>query len=321
MTPENGGPEGAQKVPRHRSPNYPGISLKTAVEKITSWYKADGLVASPKDAAMKHMGGDAGRVISALKGFGLVTEADGRVKLAQRGIDIVARPPEDSKRQQALKDASLSPVIYGELVKGYPGGLPSDTTLEAELIAVRKFNPKSVSSFIEDFKATLEFAGISPSTVVDLSEESEEPHEEVQIGDYVQWEAQGMLRLPEPRRVRALSEDGEWAFLDGSDTGVPKQELIMMDAPTIERPAESPVVLPTADIPKRKLGDLLKQAGVPAPKMRSYSWALSGDFNAKLELFGDAQTGEDLDALKDYVEITVKALKRSLKKTTPEGTN
>ena len=52
------------------------------------------------------------------------------------------------------------------------------------------------------------------------------------------------------------------------------------------------------------------------PKMRSYSWALSGDFNAKLELFGDAQTEEDIDALKDYVDITIKALKRSLKANT-----
>lgn len=47
--------------------------------------------------------------------------------------------------------------------------------------------------------------------------------------------------------------------------------------------------------------------------MRSYSWALSGDFNARLDLFGDAQTEEDIDALADYVDITIKALKRSLK--------
>jgi hypothetical protein len=50
-----------------------------------------------------------------------------------------------------------------------------------------------------------------------------------------------------------------------------------------------------------------------APKMRSYSWALSGDFNAKMELFGEARTEEDIDALKEYVDITIKALKRSLK--------
>jgi hypothetical protein len=62
-------------------------------------------------------------------------------------------------------------------------------------------------------------------------------------------------------------------------------------------------------------GDLLKRAPAIHPhlKMRSYTWALSGDFSAKLDLFGEAQSMDDLDALIEYVEITVKALKRSLK--------
>lgn len=67
-----------------------------------------------------------------------------------------------------------------------------------------------------------------------------------------------------------------------------------------------------SEVPK-KLGDTLKNQVPHPPKMRSYVWALSGDFSAKLELFGEAQTADDLDALADYVEITVKALKRSLK--------
>jgi hypothetical protein len=32
-----------------------------------------------------------------------------------------------------------------------------------------------------------------------------------------------------------------------------------------------------------------------------------------MDLFGEAHTEEDIDALADYVEITIKALKRSLK--------
>lgn len=49
------------------------------------------------------------------------------------------------------------------------------------------------------------------------------------------------------------------------------------------------------------------------PKIRSYAFPLSGDFSAKLDLFGEAQSAEDLDALSDFVTITVKALKRSLR--------
>jgi hypothetical protein len=36
------------------------------------------------------------------------------------------------------------------------------------------------------------------------------------------------------------------------------------------------------------------------------SGALSGDFNAKLDLFGEAQTEEEIDALAEYVDITIK---------------
>ena len=319
MTPENGTPEGAEKTPRHRSPNYPGISLKTAVEKITIWYKADGIVASSREAAMKHMGGDVGRVMSALKGFGLISEADGRVKLAQRGIDIVVRPADDPKRKQAIKEASLSPSIYSELVNEYSGGLPSDTTLQSELIAGRKFNPKAVSAFIKDFRDTLDFAGISPSDVVDSGEDDGEDAT-FHVGDYVQWESQGALKLPQSRRIQAFSEDGAWAFLDGSSTGISVKELIAMEPPTTEKPEIPVIPPPVLSSPEgvKKPGDTLKQLGQqPIPKMRSYAFPLSGDFSAKLELFGEAQSADDLDALADFVEITVKALKRSLKSTPP----
>lgn len=236
MTPENEEP-GAQKAPRHRSPNYPGIGLKAAVEKITGLYKADGLVASPTDAAMKHMGGgDPGRVVSALKSFGLATEENERIKLTQRGIDIVARPAEDPKRKQAIKEAALGPTIYRDLLKEYTDVLPSDTTLRSELIAGKKFNPKAVDDFIRDFKATVEFAGISPSTAVDYKHEEEEhepppPLVTPAIGDYVQWESQGQLQFREPKQIKGFSEDGEWAFLEGSATGVPVKELTVSDPP------------------------------------------------------------------------------------------
>src|SRR5712692_963846 len=104
------------KKERHRSPNYPGVSLKVAVEKISKWYKADGIVASYRDAALAHMGfekftGDAGRLLSALKSFGLVQDVDGRIKLTQRAVEIVARQQGDQKRIAAIKEAANGPQI------------------------------------------------------------------------------------------------------------------------------------------------------------------------------------------------------------------
>jgi hypothetical protein len=42
---------------------------------------------------------------------------------------------------------------------------------------------------------------------------------------------------------------------------------------------------------------------------KAYSWALSGDVRANLQIEGEPEA-DDLDMLRDYVDITIKALKR-----------
>ena len=166
MTEEKAGSNQSKRF-RHRSPNYPGIGLRTAVEKIEALYKADGLAASPRLAALKNMGferahGDAMRVLSALKNFGLVTESAGRIKLSQRGIDIIVRQKDDRERMKALREAAASPDVYKRLINQYEESrLPSNQTLKAELIASKKFNPNAIDGFIQGFRDTLDFAGLS----------------------------------------------------------------------------------------------------------------------------------------------------------------
>lgn len=93
-------------------------------------------------------------------------------------------------------------------------------------------------------------------------------------------------------------------------TGTPVREIIVMDVPSIEKPDAQQI---RGELPKT-LTEKLGTSAMP-PAIRSYTWALSGDFSANLDLFGDANSEEDIDALLDYVEITIKALKRSLNKS------
>src|SRR5579862_5430433 len=110
MTPDTNDSESPKKS-RHRSPNYPALGLRSAVEKITAIYEKDKLATIPRDAALKHMGfekehGEAARIVSALKSFGLIEEVGGeRIKFTQRGIDIVVRSEEDAQRVLALQGA------------------------------------------------------------------------------------------------------------------------------------------------------------------------------------------------------------------------
>lgn len=45
------------------------------------------------------------------------------------------------------------------------------------------------------------------------------------IGDRVQWTINGMDQFSVPRKVRIISDCGEWCFVEGSDTGLPVNQL------------------------------------------------------------------------------------------------
>lgn len=68
------------------------------------------------------------------------------------------------------------------------------------------------------------------------------------IGDYVQWEIKEVLQLPEPRRITGFSDDGGFAFLEGSNgTGVPVEELIRESKPNATKNSAKPKSRPAAD--------------------------------------------------------------------------
>ena len=168
----------ADKKPRHRSPNYPAISLRAAVGKAEVIYKADGTASTTRDGVLAHLGYEkphslAMKVLSALKKFGLLSIDNGRYKLSQRAIDIVACDESDPLRTKSLRDAALSPTIYRELIKEYnaAGHLPSDSSLRADLKAVRHFNANAVDGFISDLKDSLEFSGLSDFSMLNMDDE------------------------------------------------------------------------------------------------------------------------------------------------------
>ncbi|HET9790613.1 MAG TPA: hypothetical protein VFR08_04860 [Candidatus Angelobacter sp.] len=238
------------KIPRHRSPNYPSMGLRAAVGRVETLYRNGAMNPLMRVSVLKILGfdkmhGEAGRVLSALKSFGLIEETkDDRIKLSQRAVDIAARQASDPRRTEAIRQAAMSPTIYSEVLEEYSGNL-SDGTLKSELIAAKHFNPNAVDGFISDLKDTLEYAGLSAKDAVESDNESDGDEEQrlPKINDYVQWENAGQLQFKEPKRVRAVSEDGKWLFVDGSETGLPIEELTVVDVPQADVP-ERPPVLP-----------------------------------------------------------------------------
>jgi hypothetical protein len=184
-TPDDG------KKTRHRSPSYPAVSLREAVERTGNLWRRDGKAGAPSKIAAIHIGfqtphGQAMSVLAALKKFGLVEEMKDRLVPTQRAIEILSLREDDPRRVQALKDAALSPPIYQELAEQHrTTGLPDDDVLESELTAYKGFNPNSVAGFVKDFRDTLDYAELLEGGWLKLGSTSHEPQkdEEQQVGN------------------------------------------------------------------------------------------------------------------------------------------
>jgi len=299
------------KKSRHRSPNYPAIGLIEAIDRAGRFYRTDQKTGAPLETALRHMGfsgkhGKSMMVLSALKKFGLVEDIEGRIVPTQRAIEIVALKEGDPRRQKAIKEAVLSPDIYRELWEQYAetGIPPQDDTLASELVAYKGFNQAAVADFVKDFRESLDFSGISNIDAVQSGvgkTREEEKGNPPKIGDFVQWQSLGVLQFAEPKRIRATSEDGLWAFVDGSETGLPVKEL------TVEKQASVDIIPP--EITKPPAAQPPKMA-LPPPSVpvHLFSWPLSKDVVAEVKLTGMEITAAHLELLRSYLDLAKQAM-------------
>jgi phage FluMu protein Com len=299
-------PDTKEKKARHRSPNYPAVSLRDAVDRVRKLYEKDGKAGAPPELAAVHIGfasahGQAMAALAALKKFGLVETVNGRLAPSQRAIEVLNLPEADLRRLQALKDAALSPAIYSDLAKAYcKTGFPSDDTLQSELVTYKGFNRSAVAGFVKDFKDTLDFAGLSDLPKLKLQIEDRKP--QVEIGDYVQWASQGTDQFEKPHKVRALSEDRGFVFVDGSQTGIPIEQVTRCNLPAEEQFGErSAEVAPVPAALKRL---------PPKPGVRSDVFTL--DEGEVILQWPSQMSAESYDDFKAWLDLIAKKAKRTV---------
>lgn len=293
------------KPHRQRSPNYPAVGLREAVDRVKKLFATSGRAGAPPKLAAVHIGfkaahGQAMSVLAALKRFGLVSESSGRVAPSHAAIEILQLPEGDIRRQAALSEAALSPPLYRELVEQHrQTGLPSRDVLEAELVTYKKFNPSAVSGLVTDFLDTLEYAGISLGGTIDSTKKQHTAH--VKVGNFVQWAPQGIDQFRELKKVTGFSDDGEYAFLDGEKTGAPVAELEIGNAPG------APLYPPTPRNPPRTQ----RVEGPRALRQDVFSLDDLGEVNISWPV---PLTQEMVTDIKDWLKIVERKIARS---TTP----
>lgn len=229
-----------------RSPAYPFIPLPRALERAEELKKAEGFYAVPPESAFKAWGfgeksSGARQTLAALKHFGLVdyvgTSERRQVKLTDLAKRILLDVrPDSPEKPRLFREAALAPPIHGELIKEYPNGLPSDTTVQTFLVLEKGFNESGAKDLIAEFKETSEFARLyephnKPSMGADAGDSVLPPADEIEPGDLVQVEINGALQFDKPVRVREVRvhQGQTWIATEASDTWV-RQDQVSLEA-------------------------------------------------------------------------------------------
>jgi hypothetical protein len=161
------------KTLRHRSPAYPSIPLRKALERAKQFYAQQREHPAPFTAALdlwefksKSSGGL--QTISALKQYGLMRELENaksrQVQLTDLALRIIRDEREPSPDRDALiKRAALLPKIYAKLWAKWGLGFAADATMRFFLVQEEKYNETSVDDLIADYKDTVAFVKLSES--------------------------------------------------------------------------------------------------------------------------------------------------------------
>ena len=159
-------------VKRTRSPAYPAIALPQAMDLLGVIFRSFQSHPAPMEAVGEAVGMKAGGSslnvrLAALKKYGLIdelgdTKSGGKsYRISALGKDLAVLPQASAEHAEALRKAALMPVIYEALWTRFGPELPADSLIRAYLVRERNFNAHQVDGAIADFRATIEYAGLT----------------------------------------------------------------------------------------------------------------------------------------------------------------
>ena len=255
-----------EKKKRFRSPSYPMFDLGKAVDRASALlnrahHHPVGAPVLSEAWGMKSVGGKVWRTAAALIQYGLIIDS-GTGKSRKFQIADIARriikdsDPTSQKRKEALKTASLSPMINKELWETFKtaDGL-SDAVLKTHLTVDRAeigkppYSSSAADEVIGIYRASLAYAGITDSDTLTEDDgatvdETDKLHNhfetlKAKVGDFVKWTSNGVDQF-ETRKVEWVSDDQVWLRVFGNPTGIPMEEVTITDPPTPPKPAVLP---------------------------------------------------------------------------------
>ncbi len=152
---------GNRAATANRSPNYPQLGIKQAIERIQKIYEKEHTHSVPAQAAAEALGykslsGTAKAVLSALRKFGLASASNEGYKVTNDAITILELPEDDPERKATIRRLGLRPAAFKQLFEKYGATLPSDGTIRHFLIQ-NGYQSDGANQVIRFYKETLDF--------------------------------------------------------------------------------------------------------------------------------------------------------------------
>lgn len=208
------------------------------MDKLNEMYKFTHRTPVLISVMLPHWGFDSGKsangmkLVAALKSYGLIGDQglkeNRKINITENGFKLLNLVKDSSEYKEKLREAALSPEMYQYMWDTFDE-LPHFDAIKSHLVVEKKFNESAVKGFLDDYKQTIDFAELSKSDSISKEEEREEESPNIEVGDLVQWELEGVFQFEKPKVVRAIKQlDGtDWIFVEGSETGVPMNQVIL----------------------------------------------------------------------------------------------
>ncbi len=141
-----------------RSPGYPTIGLREAIEKIKLVYAKDYQNKIPRALVAEHMGyrslnGKSLGVLSAVGKYGLLEGRADSNWVSDLALAIIAHEPGTPERSRAVTEAASRPELFAELDAKFQAGRFSDGAVRSYLMT-QKFIPQAADAVIRSYRET-----------------------------------------------------------------------------------------------------------------------------------------------------------------------
>jgi hypothetical protein len=197
--------------PRERSPNYPAVGFKTALELAQKIWAAEKRHPMTPTLAVRRMGymglnGKSTVVLSALRKFGLIEGSGVEVKIADEAIPLMVLPVDAPERPALIRSMALRPQLFQEVLADSGEALPSDENLKARLQMNLNFTETAAETVVRALRETVEFLSGLPPTPVPLMPPAGSPTDPLTAPGAATSAFSPLFLPPEPAVARPVSQ-------------------------------------------------------------------------------------------------------------------